>query len=235
MPRVESRESGLTGSVFFPALFYGCTIWRRGIRLEQEIYDALEENPIIAAIRDDTKALRPACTRTSANGVRPVRRRVQHPLQSSKRIKEAGKIAVVHVDLILGLAAKEIAVDYIRENTAADGIISTRASLVQRAKKLHMFAVLRVFLIDSMALAEIIVAQKNLHPDALDILPGSDAVHDPKSSGGDRAAGPDRRPDYREAGDPAGAGSRGAGHFHDGSDSLEDVVCCAGEQNWEGV
>jgi glycerol uptake operon antiterminator len=75
------------------------------------------------------------------------------------------------VDLIIGLAAKEIAVDYIHNTTQADGIISTRANLVQRAKELHMFAVLRVFLIDSMALAEI-MNQKNLRPDALDILPG---------------------------------------------------------------
>lgn len=137
--------------------------------MEQDIYEALEENPIIAAIRDDEGL--EACLNADVRMVFVLYGDVCSIPKIVERIKAAGKIAVVHVDLILGLAAKEIAVDYIHENTRADGIISTRANLVQRGKKLHMFSVLRVFLIDSMALADI-VAQKNLHPDALDILPG---------------------------------------------------------------
>ena len=137
--------------------------------MEQEIYEALEDSPVIAAIRDDTGL--EACLNADVKVVFVLYGDVCSIPHIVDRIKAAGKIAVVHVDLILGLSAKEIAVDYIHENTKADGIISTRANLVQRAKKLHMFAVLRVFLIDSMALAEI-RSQKNLHPDALDILPG---------------------------------------------------------------
>ena len=35
------------------------------------------------------------------------------------RIKDKGKIAIVHADLISGLNSKEIAVDFLRENTKA--------------------------------------------------------------------------------------------------------------------
>ena len=77
-----------------------------------------------------------------------------------RRIKDAGKIAIVHADLITGLAAKEISVDFLHSTTLADGIISTRTNMIQRAKELQMIAILRVFLIDSMAF------------DAIDILPG---------------------------------------------------------------
>ena len=42
-----------------------------------------------------------------------------------KKIKDAGKLAMVHIDLIAGLSGKEVAVDYIKQETLADGIIST--------------------------------------------------------------------------------------------------------------
>ena len=87
------------------------------------------------------------------------------------QIKDAGKIAIVHADLISGLATKEISVDFLRHSTLADGIISTRANMIQRARELNMIAILRVFLIDSMALDSALSA-KNLKPDAIDILPG---------------------------------------------------------------
>ena len=58
---------------------------------------------------------------------------------------------MVHVDLISGLSSKEIVVDFIRKNTEADGIISTKAALIKRGKELKMFTVLRYFLLDSMA------------------------------------------------------------------------------------
>lgn len=88
-----------------------------------------------------------------------------------RQIKDAGKIAIVHADLISGLAAKEISVDFLRRSTQADGVISTRANMIQRAEELNMIAILRVFLIDSMALDSALSA-KNLKPDAIDILPG---------------------------------------------------------------
>ena len=88
-----------------------------------------------------------------------------------RQIKDAGKIAIVHADLIGGLATKEISVDFLRRSTQADGVISTRANMIQRAKELNMIAILRVFLIDSMALDSALGA-KNLKPDAIDILPG---------------------------------------------------------------
>ena len=40
-------------------------------------------------------------------------------------MKQAGKMALVHLDLINGLSAKDVAVDFIKKYTKADGIIST--------------------------------------------------------------------------------------------------------------
>ena len=87
------------------------------------------------------------------------------------RVKSAGKIAMVHIDLILGLAPKEIAVDFIHQCTQADGIISTKPSLIKRACKLSMFTVLRFFVIDSLAFSNIEKQLENIHPDVVELLP----------------------------------------------------------------
>lgn len=44
---------------------------------------------------------------------------------------------MVHVDLISGLSPKEISVEYLEEHTEADGIISTKPSLIKKAKELE--------------------------------------------------------------------------------------------------
>ena len=49
-------------------------------------------------------------------------------------LPEAGKYAVVHADLVAGLAPREIAVDFLHR-CGADGIISTRQSFIRRAKE----------------------------------------------------------------------------------------------------
>lgn len=79
---------------------------------------------------------------------------------------------MVHVDLIDGLASKDIAVDYIAKNTRADGIISTRPNIVHRAKVCGLLAVQRFFLLDSIALNNIGKQPSLKDADAIEILPG---------------------------------------------------------------
>ncbi len=137
--------------------------------MDQRLYEALQRNPIIAAVRDDGGL--EACLREDVQVVFVLYGDLCSISGIISRIKAAGKLAIVHADLISGLSAKEISVDYLHRNTQADGIISTRANLIQRAKELQMMTILRVFLIDSMAY-ETALGAKNLRPDAIDILPG---------------------------------------------------------------
>ena len=137
--------------------------------MEQRLYEALQRNPIIAAVRDDEGLAQ--CLRTDIQTVFVLYGDICNIPEIVHQIKDAGKIAIVHADLISGLATKEISVDFLRHSTLADGIISTRANMIQRARELNMIAILRVFLIDSMALDSALSA-KNLKPDAIDILPG---------------------------------------------------------------
>ncbi len=89
-----------------------------------------------------------------------------------EKIKAHGKLAVVHVDLIAGLGQREIAVDFIRQKTRADGIISTKPALVKRAMELGIIGGQRTFLIDSMAMENTLKQLAQFKPDFVEVLPG---------------------------------------------------------------
>jgi glycerol uptake operon antiterminator len=88
------------------------------------------------------------------------------------KIKDAGKAAIVHLDLIDGLSAHDAAVNFLAGNTRTDGIISTRANVLKTARARGLLAIQRFFVLDSMSLINI---EKHLplhHADAIEILPG---------------------------------------------------------------
>ena len=85
------------------------------------------------------------------------------------QIKESDKVAMVHIDLITGLSSKEVAVDFIRNNTSADGIISTKPALIKRARELSLYTTLRVFVLDSMAFENIEKQMSVARPDIIEI------------------------------------------------------------------
>lgn len=88
------------------------------------------------------------------------------------RIKDHGKLAIVHVDLIAGFSSKEVVIDFIRENTRADGIISTKPMLVRHAIELGLIGGQRTFLIDSMALDNMKKQLESFRPDFMELMPG---------------------------------------------------------------
>lgn len=89
-----------------------------------------------------------------------------------ERIKSENRYAFVHLDLTTGLAGKEIAADFIKKYTRADGIISTRPQLVKRAGALGLATVLRIFVIDSLALENIKKQISSCDPDFIELMPG---------------------------------------------------------------
>lgn len=90
----------------------------------------------------------------------------------TEKVHRSGKKVILHLDLINGLSSREIAVDFIARTAKADGIISTKPGLIRRAQELGLFTVLRVFLIDSMALSNLRRDFDQVIPDMVEILPG---------------------------------------------------------------
>ncbi len=95
-----------------------------------------------------------------------------------ERAKSAGKIVFVHLDLVEGLAGKDVAVDFLKKNTRLDGIISTKPPLLKYAKSQGLLTVQRFFLLDSIAAANIDRQFATSRPDMVEVLPGlmADAI-----------------------------------------------------------
>lgn len=138
--------------------------------MNQLFRDALEQSPVIAAIKDDEGLAR--CLHCDSRIIFILYGDILTIPDIVARVKESGRIAMVHIDLIHGLQSREIAVDFIHKYTNADGIISTKGNLISRAKELGMYTVLRFFVIDSMAYAGIMKQLTQAKPDVIEILPG---------------------------------------------------------------
>ena len=138
--------------------------------MQKKFREALEDSPVIAAIKNDAGLDK--CLTCDSNIIFILYGDILTIPGIVDTVKSAGKIAMVHIDLIQGLASKEIAVDFIHTYTKADGIISTKAPLNQRAKELSMYTVLRFFLLDSLAYDCIEKQLGHIHPDVIEVLPG---------------------------------------------------------------
>lgn len=138
--------------------------------VNKKILENIEKNPIILAVKNSGEldfALReePDIIFLLGGDILTIAKDVE-------KIKNAKKIAIVHIDLIDGLSSKEISVDFIKKYTKADGIITTKPKNIKRAKELSLFSILRIFLIDSMALENL---ERNIlisNPDMVEVLPG---------------------------------------------------------------
>ena len=139
----------------------------------REFIEKVEITPIIAAVKDDdglSKALK-----EKVEIVFVLYGDINTISQIVRKIKEAGKVAMVHVDLITGLNnSRDVCIDFIKNNTDADGIITTKSQLIQHAKELGLNTVLRYFILDSMALQNIEkqAQTKTVRPDLIEFLPG---------------------------------------------------------------
>jgi glycerol-3-phosphate responsive antiterminator len=134
--------------------------------------EQVEDNPIIAAVKDD-EGLRLSLT-SESSVIFILYGDICTIPNIVKRIHDAGRTAMVHVDLINGLSSRDVALDFIKTSTVADGIITTKNALIPHAKELGLNTVLRYFVLDSLALINMEKGAKPgvPQPDLVEFLPG---------------------------------------------------------------
>lgn len=166
----RSESSERDGLWVRPALFY-----QKGVEITNQLQHEqachrLLDSPVIAAVKDDAgldAALQSECGAIfllygSAAGV----------CAQVEKVRRAGKLAIVHIDLIDGLSGREAAVDALEVLCHPDGIISTKPVVVRRARHRGLLTVQRAFLLDSLSL-ENLPAQLGVgKPDFIEVLPG---------------------------------------------------------------
>ena len=134
----------------------------------ETVIDCLEQNPVIAAIRDDRweAALRsPAQVLFYLSAdLTTVRRRIT-------QAHEAGKILLIHMDLADGIGKDRSGLRYLAQ-CGVDGIISTKGQLIRTAREMGLVTVQRFFALDSKGMESI---EETLHagtPHLMEIMPG---------------------------------------------------------------
>ncbi len=139
----------------------------------RKFVEAVGDNPIIAAIKND-EGLKDALN-TDVGIVFILYGDICTIPDIVRKIKDSGRIAMVHIDLIAGLNnSREVSLDFIKNNTRADGIITTKGNMIPHAKELGLNTVLRYFVLDSIALLNIEKQSRSgvVQPDIIEILPG---------------------------------------------------------------
>ena len=132
--------------------------------------EIIAEFPIIAAVKDE-KELKESLM-TDCKVIFILFGNICNISDIVEKIKNKDKLAIIHADLVQGLSAKTEAIDYLKLNTKADGIISTKGNLVKYAVEIGLIGILRNFIIDSMAMENVNKQVSLANPDMVEIMPG---------------------------------------------------------------
>lgn len=135
----------------------------------EELKNILKDNKYIYAVKDDEGLKRAA--KSDSEVVFILYGTIMNIQNIVKYLKEYNKTVFVHIDLIEGLSTKEVAVEFIADNTGADGIISTKQTLIKCAAAKGLLTVQRFFLIDSLAFSNLVKQIKNTSLDIIEVLP----------------------------------------------------------------
>jgi glycerol uptake operon antiterminator len=136
--------------------------------MRKQLLECFDEVPIVAAAKSEEELAR--CLQSKSRVIFLLFGDLCTIAGLVDQVKAADKIAIVHLDLVDGLAPKDVSVDFIAEQTKADGVISTKNSLIRYAHQKGLLTIQRYFLLDSRVLENI--AKNASSADFFEVLPG---------------------------------------------------------------
>lgn len=138
---------------------------------EPSIYERLSENPIIAAIKDESELN--LLLDSDIKVIFVLQSTIFNVARISEKIKDSGKVGFVHFSFVKGLSEDEMGLKYLKEHTQFQGIILTKVNQIRAAKALGFFTVHRIFMLDSMSLESLKHLKQETLPDFVEILPNT--------------------------------------------------------------
>lgn len=136
----------------------------------QNLIRNLQKNPVIPAARTLDGVKRAA--QTDAAAIFLLGGSILTIPEMIRISQAGGKRAFVHLDLADGLGRDEVAVRWCVEINGADGVISTRPSLLKAASEMGALTIQRLFLMDSSSFEHGKRMLRNTPPDMAEVLPG---------------------------------------------------------------
>jgi len=141
-----------------------------GVGLKHNFYERIHNNPVIAAVNDPAKL--DSAIQSPADMIFLLGGNIFNLEEMVARVKEAQMGVYVHLDLLEGFSRDAMAMRYIGERVKPHGIITTKSSLIKIAKGMDIFAIQRIFVLDSLSLETAVKSIGTNKPDAVEILPG---------------------------------------------------------------
>ena len=138
--------------------------------MKTDFFNKIHENPIIAAVGNIEKL--DDAINSSCEIIFLLTGDILNVEDVVKRVKAEGKSIYIHMDLLDGLARDAAAIRYISEKVKPDGIITTKSNLIRHAKRMNLFTIQRLFMLDSLSLKTGIKSIKETRPDAVEVMPG---------------------------------------------------------------
>ena len=136
----------------------------------QNLLRQLEKSPVIPAARSPESVARAA--QTSAAAIFLLGGSILTLPDMVRIAHECEKRVFIHLDLAEGLGRDETAARWWVENLHADGVISTRPSLLKAASEVGAITIQRLFLMDSSSFEHGKRMLRNTPPDMAEVLPG---------------------------------------------------------------
>ncbi|SFS52262.1 glycerol-3-phosphate responsive antiterminator [Saccharopolyspora flava] len=132
--------------------------------------ELLLDNPVIASVKDEDGV--DAVLRAECPVVFLLFGSVLTLPSLVERLTAGGKTVLVNVDMVEGLAAKDVAAEFVRARTGAAGVLSSKAAIVKAARAQGLLGVHRFFLVDSFSYRSLGKQIAHSRPDYVEILPG---------------------------------------------------------------
>jgi len=129
----------------------------------------LQQGTVIAAVRTEEDFC--AALKTNINLIFDLNPDLLTLAERVKKAHQAGKKLLIHFDLATGIGKDKSGITFVK-TTGAEGVISTRASVIKMAKELHLFTVQRFFILDSQSLHTTVETLKTSKADMIEIMPG---------------------------------------------------------------
>ncbi len=157
----------------------------------KEFAELLQDNPILKAV-SDMDSLDKAIN-APGDFIFFLTGSILDLKEATRKCHKSGAYVFLHLDLIKGFSRDVEALKYIKDEIKADGVISTKVSLLKQARAVGLIIVQRLFMIDSTSFEASLTSYNTLRPDAVEILPGvmpkiikkaSDKIKVPIISGG---------------------------------------------------
>ena len=133
-----------------------------------KIYSCLETSPVIAATKE--KLFNDALD-SPAEIIFLLEGNVMTVGEKINQAHEKGKFIFVHIDLLKGIGKDRCGIELLA-SLKADGIISTKSSLIKSAKEIGIVTIQRYFALDSQGLESIKEMISSTKPDFIEIMPG---------------------------------------------------------------